>query len=184
MPLAGLTAYQTLVHHLRIRTGDTVLIHGASGGVGTFAVQIARALKARVAGTASEANHEYLRGFGAIPFTYGDGLVDEVREFFPEGVDAVLDLNGSDLARSPELLSDSSFGRITSVIDPVTVKELGGHYAFVQPDVRDLDALTELIDAGKVKVEIAETYALADAAKAWEQSQTGHTRGKLVITVD
>ena len=184
VPLAGLTAYQTLVHHLRIQTGDTVLIHGASGGVGSFAVQIARALKARVLGTASEANHDYLRGLDAIPFTYGDGLGERVRTQFPEGVDAVLDLNGNDLAVSPDLLSDTSFGRIASVIDPGAVKELGGHYAFVHPDVSDLDALTELIDDGKIKVEIADTYPLADAAKAWKQSQSGHTRGKLVITVD
>jgi NADPH:quinone reductase-like Zn-dependent oxidoreductase len=100
---------------------DTVLIHGASGGVGSFAVQIARALKARVLGTASEANHDYLRGLGAIPFTYGEGLVERVRAQFPEGVDAVLDLNGSDLAMSPDLLSDTSFGRIASVIDPRAV---------------------------------------------------------------
>jgi NADPH:quinone reductase-like Zn-dependent oxidoreductase len=183
VPLAGLTAYQTLVHHLRIRAGDTVLIHGASGGVGSFAVQIARALKARVLGTASEDNHDYLRGFDAIPFTYGEGLVERVREQFPEGVDAVLDLNGSDLAVSPDLLSDTSFGRIASVIDPKTVKELGGHYAFVHPDVGDLDAITELIDSGQIAVEIAETYPLAEAAKAWEQSQDGHTRGKIVLTV-
>jgi NADPH:quinone reductase-like Zn-dependent oxidoreductase len=184
VPLAGLTAYQTLVHHLRIEAGDTVLIHGASGGVGSFALQIARALKARVLGTASEANHDYLQGLDAIPFTYGDGLVERVREQFPEGVDAVLDLNGSDLATSPDLLSDTSFGRIASVIDPGTVKEMGGHYTFVHPDVADLDALTQLIDSGQIDVEVAETFALADAAKAWELSQQGHTRGKIVITID
>jgi NADPH:quinone reductase-like Zn-dependent oxidoreductase len=184
VPLAGLTAYQTLVHHLRVEAGDTVLIHGASGGVGSFAVQIARAFKARVLGTASEDNHDYLRGLDAIPFTYGDGLVERVREQYPEGVDAVLDLNGSDLPVSPDLLSDTSFGRIASVIDADTVKKMGGHYAFVHPDVGDLDALTELIDGGQVKVEIADSYALADTAKAWEQSQEGHTRGKIVITVD
>jgi len=183
IPLAGLTAYQALVHHLRIETGDTVLIHGASGGVGSFAVQIARAFGARVLGTASEGNHDYLRGLGAVPFTYGDGLVERVRTYMPEGVDAVLDLNGSDLDVSPDLLSDTSFGRIASVIDP-GVKDIGGHYVFCTPDVGDLDALAELADAGKLTAEIAATYTLADAAEAWKTNQGGHTRGKIVITVD
>lgn len=183
VPLAGLTAYQALVHHLRIETGETVLIHGASGGVGSFGVQIARAHGVRVLGTASEANHDYLRGLDAFPFTYGEGLVDRVRAQFPEGVDAVLDLNGSDLAVSPDLLSDTSFGRIASVIDP-QVKALGGHYVFVHPDVSDLESLADLIDSGKLSVEIAETFALADTQAAWELSQKGHTRGKIVITVD
>lgn len=183
VPLAGLTAYQALVHHLRLERGQTVLIHGASGGVGSFAVQIARALGFRVLGTSSESNHDYLRGLDAFPFTYGEGLVDRVRAQFPEGVDAVLDLNGSDLAVSPDLLSDSSFGSIASIVDP-RVKAMGGHYAFVYPDVPDLDALTELIDAGKLSVEIAATFALAHSQQAWELSQTGHTRGKIVITVD
>lgn len=182
VPLAGLTAYQALIHHLRIETGETVLIHGASGGVGSFAVQIARAHGVRVLGTASEANHDYLRGLDAFPFTYGEGLVDRVRAQFPEGVDAVLDLNGGDLDVSPDLLSDTSFGRIASVIDP-QVKEIGGHYVFVHPDVADLDALAELIDTGRVSVEIAETFALADTQQAWELSQKGHTRGKIVIEV-
>ncbi|MEV7396696.1 NADP-dependent oxidoreductase [Aeromicrobium sp. NPDC092404] len=183
IPLAGLTAFQCLVHALDVGKDDTVLIHGASGGVGSFAVQIAKSLGARVLGTASEANHDYLRELGAEPFTYGEGLVERVREAIPDGVTAVLDLNGGDLEVSPDLLADSSKGRLVSIIDPV-VKEMGGQYVFVSPDVDDLDELAAMFDDGTLKVEIAETYALADAAKAWGQSQSGHTRGKLVITID
>lgn len=182
IPLAGLTAYQSLVHHLRLDTAETVLIHAASGGVGSFAVQIARARGARVLGTSSAQNHDYLRSLGAEPFTYGEGLVDRVRAFLPEGVDAVLDLHGGDLDASPDLLSDTSFGRIASVIDP-RVKDIGGHYVYCTPDVADLDALAELADDGRLSVEIAATYALADAADAWKASHSGHTRGKIVITV-
>jgi NADPH:quinone reductase-like Zn-dependent oxidoreductase len=183
IPLAGLTAFQCLVHALDVGKDDTVLIHGASGGVGSFAIQIAVSLGARVLGTASEHNHDYLRGLGAEPFTYGEGLVERVRSAVPDGVTAVLDLNGGDLAVSPDLLSDSSKGRIVSIIDPV-VKELGGQYVFVSPDAEDLDELAELFDDGTLTVQIASTYALADTRKAWEESQDGHTRGKIVITVD
>lgn len=183
VPLAGLTAYQSLVHHLDVKAGETVLIHAASGGVGLFAVQIARSLGATVLGTASEANHDYLRDLGVTPFVYGEGLVERVRAELPDGVDAVLDLNGSDLAVSPDLLTDPSSGRIASVIDPV-VKDMGGQYVFVTPDVGDLDALAALVDDGRLTVEIAATFALADAQKAWELSQEGHTRGKIVLTVD
>ena len=183
VPLAGLTAYQSLVHHLDVKAGETVLIHAASGGVGLFAVQIARALGATVLGTASEANHDYLRALDVVPFTYGEGLVERVRADFPDGVDAVLDLNGSDLSVSPDLLADSAPGRIASVIDP-SVKDMGGHYVFVTPDASDLDALAAMADEGSLTVEVAATFALADAQKAWDLSQEGHTRGKIVITVD
>lgn len=184
VPLTGLTAYQSLVHHLRLQPGETVLIHAAAGGVGAFAVQIARSLGARVIGTASEENHDYLRELGAEPFTYGDDLPGRVRAYMPEGVDAVFDLIGGDtLAQTTALLSDSSFGRVVSIADP-GVKEMGGHYVFVHPDVDDLDALTELIEAGKLCVDIAETFALKDTDRAWEDSMGGHTRGKIVITID
>ncbi|AXT85149.1 alcohol dehydrogenase [Aeromicrobium sp. A1-2] len=183
IPLAGLTAFQTVVHALDIGPSDTVLIHGASGGVGSFAVQIAASLGARVLGTASEANHDYLRGLGAEPFVYGEGLVDRVRSAIPEGVTAVLDFNGADLAVSPYLLSETSAGRIASVIDP-GVKEMGGQYVFVSPDFHDLEELAGLFDDGTLTVEIAATFALADTRQAWELSQQGHTRGKIVITVD
>lgn len=182
VPLAALTAYQSLIHVLKVGAGDTVLVHAASGGVGSFAVQIARASGATVIGTASEANHDYLRQLGAIPVAYGDGLVERVRAECPDGVDAVLDLHGGDLAVSPELMNDASSGRLASIIDP-QVKELGGAYVFVRPDVDDLAALAALVDDGRVSVEVAATFPLAEAADAWRLSQDGHTRGKIVITV-
>lgn len=183
IPLTGLTAFQSLVHVLGVGPDDVVVIHGASGGVGSFAVQIARWLGARVIGTASEGNHEYLRGLGAEPVEYGDGLVDRVRAIAPDGVTAVLDLNGADLAMSPDLLAESSAGRIASIIDP-GVKEMGGRYVFVRPDADDLGELARLFDDGTLTVQIAATFELADAQQAWELSQQGHTRGKIVITVD
>lgn len=182
IPLAGLTAFQCLVHALDIGAEDTVLIHGASGGVGSFAVQIAKSLGARVLGTASEGNHGYLRDLGAEPFEYGDGLVERVRAAVPEGVTAVLDLNGGDLDVSPDLLTETSAGRIVSIIDPA-VKEMGGQYVFVSPDADDLDSLARLFDDGILTVEIAATFELADAQQAWDLSQEGHTRGKIAITV-
>jgi NADPH:quinone reductase-like Zn-dependent oxidoreductase len=183
IPLAGLTAFQALVHRLDVGADDIVLVHAASGGVGSFAVQIARSLGARVIGTASERNHDYLRELGAEPVTYGDGLAERVRELAPDGVTAVLDLSGADLDTTPQVLADGFEGRVASIIDAAAVKELGGHYVFVRPDADDLEELAGLFDDGSLKVEIAETFPLAETQKAWDLSQEGHTRGKIVITV-
>ena len=183
IPLAGLTAFQALVHHLDVGADDIVLVHGASGGVGSFAVQIARSLGARVLGTASERNHDYLRGLGAEPVTYGDGLADRVRELAPDGVTAVLDLSGSDLDTTPHVLADGNDGRVASIVDGATAKQQGGHYVFVRPDADDLDELASLFDDGTLTVEIAATFPLDESQKAWELNQDGHTRGKIVITV-
>ncbi|MGB3764196.1 MAG: zinc-binding dehydrogenase, partial [Ornithinimicrobium sp.] len=133
--------------------------------------------------TASEANHDFVRSLGAEPVTYGDGLDERVRDLSPSGVDAVLDTRGGEtLETSVALLSKGSVGRIASIADP-GVSAHGGVYVFVRPDVADLDALAALADDGKLVVEVAETFPLADAARAWERSQEGHVRGKLVLTV-
>lgn len=184
VPLAGLTAYQAVVHRLSVGEGRTVLIHAASGGVGSFAVQIAVAHGARVIGTASEDNHDYLRRLGAEPVAYGDGLEARVRELAPDGVDAVVDLVGGDaLQQSPGLLAAGADGQLVSVIDPA-VADVGGNYLFVSPDAADLAALARMADAGQLRVEVAARYPLAEAGRAWEASMSGHTRGKIVLTVD
>ncbi|MER5635405.1 NADP-dependent oxidoreductase [Kitasatospora sp. NPDC002227] len=181
LPLAGLTAYQSLVDALAVKPGETVLVHAAAGGVGSLAVQIAVSLGARVIGTASERNHEYLRVLGAEPVSYGEGLAERVRELAPEGVDAVLDLVGGEaLQLSPALLADG--GRIASIADG-SVLALGGRYVFVRPDFADLTALTDLAESGRLQVEVAATFPLAEAAEALRLNAEGHTRGKIVVTV-
>ncbi|MFJ3794185.1 NADP-dependent oxidoreductase [Kitasatospora sp. NPDC090091] len=181
LPLAGLTAYQALTRALEVKPGETVLVHAAAGGVGSLAVQIAVALGARVIGTASERNHDYLRGLGAEPVTYGDGLADRVRGLAPDGVDAVLDLIGGEaLQLSPALLAQG--GRLASIADGA-VLALGGTYVFVRPDTADLTALGELADSGRLTVEVAATFPLEQTAEAHRLSAAGHTRGKIVVTV-
>ena len=179
LPLAGLTAYQLLTR-LGLREGETVLVHAAAGGVGVLAVQVARALGARVIGTASESNHEFLRGLGVEPVTYGDGLVERVRELAPQGVDVVADFVGEVLDDTLAVLAEG--GRHGSVADG-SVAEKGGLYAWVRPNAADLQALSDLADEGKLTVPVAASFPLEETAKAFELSQGGHVRGKIAIRV-
>jgi NADPH2:quinone reductase len=181
VPLAGLTAYQA-IRRAGVREGQTVLVHAAAGGVGAFAVQLAKVLGARVIGTASEGNHEFLRALGAEPVTYGDGLTDRVRALAPDGVDVALDFAGGEsVAASAQVLAGD--GTIASITDATARTEHGGHYVWVRPSTADLDALTALFDAGRLSVEIARVFDLADAADAHRASETGHIRGKVVVRV-
>ena len=175
--MAGGTALRTL-ESLGDLEGRTVLIHGASGGVGSFAVQIARAAGARVIGTASEANHEYLRGLGAEPVTYGDGLVERVREAAGGKVDAVADFVGGVLDDTLAVLAED--GSHASVADP-SVAEHGGRYVWVRPDGSETARLGLLVDEGKLTVEVAGTFGLDEVPQAFKDSAAGHVRGKLVI---
>ncbi|HEX2177512.1 MAG TPA: NADP-dependent oxidoreductase [Nocardioidaceae bacterium] len=181
LPLAGLTAEQ-LLDAAEVSKADTVLVHNAAGGVGSFAVQLAAMRGARVIGTASPARHDYVRSLGGEPVEYGDGLVQRVRDIASEGVDVALDLVGGEaLSVTPELLA--SGGRVASVIDPAQVSELGGRYVFVRPDADMLDRLARYVADGQVRVEVAETFPLERAAEALARNREGHTRGKIVVTV-
>ncbi|MEK2488720.1 NADP-dependent oxidoreductase [Kitasatospora purpeofusca] len=178
LPLAGLTALQSL-RAVGTGPGDTVLVHAAAGGVGHLAVQIARALGARVIGTAGERNHDYLRELGAEPVRYGEGLAERVRALAPEGVDAALDLVGGDAVEvSAGLVADPA--RIASVAD-FGVKARGGRYVWVRPDAAGLAELAALADEGRLTVTVASTFPLAQAASAQALSAEGRTRGKIVL---
>ncbi|WP_154792316.1 NADP-dependent oxidoreductase [Occultella kanbiaonis] len=180
VPLAGLTALQ-LVRRTAVGPGRSVLVHAAAGGVGAFAVQIALARGAYVIGTASPANHDFLRSLGAEPVAYGDGLVERVRALAPEGVDVILDLVGGTLDDTPALLRAG--GTIGSITDAAARDTYGGQYVWARPDTTDLRELAELADSGALRVEVARVYPLEEAAAALVENQRGHTRGKLVIRV-
>jgi len=177
LPLAGGTALRTL-DALGDLDGRTLLVHGAAGGVGSFAVQIAVARGARVIGTASERNHDYLRGLGAEPVTYGDGLADRVLALAGGRVDAVADFVGGQLETTLAVLREG--GPHASVADG-TVGEHGGRIIWVRPDGAETARLAALADEGRLRVEVAKTFPLDAVAEAFRESQSGHTRGKLVI---
>ncbi|WP_336110971.1 NADP-dependent oxidoreductase [Streptomyces sp. PTD9-10] len=182
LPLAGLTAYQVLVKALDIKRGETVLVHAAAGGVGSLAVQIGAHLGARMIGTASERNHDFVRSLGGEPVAYGEGLAERVRALAPEGVNAVFDTIGGDtLKTSANLLAPE--GRLASIAD-AEVLSYGGRYCFVRPDAADLARLAELAEQGVVSVHVQEALPLERTADAHRLSQEGRTRGKIVVTVD
>ncbi|OIJ66309.1 NADP-dependent oxidoreductase [Streptomyces mangrovisoli] len=181
LPLTGLTAYQVLNRALAVKRGETVLVHAAAGGVGSFAVQLARHTGARVIGTASPPHHDYVRSLGGEPVEYGEGLAERVRGLAPEGVDAAFDTVGGDTLKvSANLLTQG--GRLASIADPEVVA-YGGRYCFVRPDADDLLRLTELAEQGVLSVHVSEVFPLERAAEAHRLSQTGRTRGKIVVTV-
>ncbi|HEX4787140.1 MAG TPA: NADP-dependent oxidoreductase [Actinospica sp.] len=177
LPLVGLTALWTL-DAAQAGEGDTVLVHAAAGGVGSTAVQIAKARGARVIGTASPRNHDYLRELGAEPVAYGDGLAERVRELAPEGVDVAVDYVGGQSELSAGLIKDPS--RLVSIADRQAV-EFGGKYLFIEPDAKGLAELARLVDAGKLVVSVAHELPLEQAAEAYRISKQGRTRGKIVL---
>ena len=182
LPAVGETA-QRILRDLDLKSGETLLLHGAAGGVGAVATQLAVALGATVIGTASPENHDYLRSLGATPVEYGDGLVDRVREVAPLGIDAVFDTAGQGaLPASIELRGGTD--RIITIAD-MAGAELGVtvSYGGTPPEISaaGLTEQLQLIADGKLSVRIADTFALADAAKAHELSESGHAKGKLII---
>ena len=181
--LVGGTAWHLLTN-TNVGTGDTVLIHGAGGGVGLMAVQLAVARGATVIATASPARHEELRGYGAIPVAYGPGLADRVRAIGP--VDAALDLVGTDeaLDTSVELVADR--GRVATIAGFGRAPELGIAVltgADGGDEIRSAarPELLRLAADGKLKVTVDKVFPLHEAAAAHRYLQTGHARGKVVL---
>ncbi|MGZ4183126.1 MAG: NADP-dependent oxidoreductase [Solirubrobacteraceae bacterium] len=185
LPVAVETSVRTL-DVLGVGPDTTVLINGAAGGVGSAAVQIARARGARVIGTASEHNHDYLRSLGAEPTTYGEGLEQRVRELAPDGVDAALDAAGGGALPALVALTGSP-DRVVTIADFLGAQETGVEFSGGMGTGRALHALSEigeLIEAGKFSLPVAQTFPLEQIAEAHELSQRGHVRGKLVLLVD
>jgi NADPH:quinone reductase-like Zn-dependent oxidoreductase len=185
--LCGATAYHAL-EAAGVGEHDTVLVHGGSGGVGLMAVQLGRLRGARVIATASERNHALLRELGAEPVTYGAGLLDRVRELAPDGVDAALDLVGTDEAMDVSLaLVDRD--RIATIANFARAPKEGVRLLGSGPGADPGDELrqavrpelTQLAGAGRLRVVVAATFLLAQAADAHRLVAGGHTTGKVVL---
>jgi NADPH:quinone reductase-like Zn-dependent oxidoreductase len=176
LPVAGGTAYSA-VHQIGIGNGDTVLVHGAAGGVGSAAVQIAKALGARVIGTASVVNHPYLTSIGVEPVVYGEGLVERVTALGP--ITASIDAYGgaASVAATVQLLPDLSRA-VTAVTDEHST---GAGIAAVVAAADRLAAVVKLAEQGTLRFAIAERIPLTDAARALELSYAGHLRGKIIL---
>jgi NADPH2:quinone reductase len=190
IPLAGLTAYQSLFEVGELKVGEVVLVHAAAGGVGHFAVQLARGPGRKVIATTSERNMYFvshdLRAHHVIDYTRQD-FVKEVRTLYPDGIDLAFDTVGGDVQeRSADVLKPG--GRLVSILafaNEAMLRAKGAdcRYHFVQPNGTHLRKLANLADAGKLKVEIAAVLPLEDAAKAHEMLESRHTRGKIVLKV-
>ena len=184
LPVAAETAVRTL-DLLGVRPGQTLVINGASGGVGITTVQFARERGARVIGTASPANQDYVRSFGAAPTTYGDGLAERVRQLAPDGVDRALDAAGGGALPALVELTGSA-DRVVTIADYAGAQQTGVRFTGGAGAERATSALEDaavLVEAGRLSVPVAKTFPLADIAEAHRISQKGHPGGKLVLTV-
>ena len=184
VPMGALTAWQALVDVAKVQPGQTVLIHGGSGGVGSFAIQIAKARGARVIATASTANQDLLKQLGAdVTVDYTKGRFEDVAK----DVDVVLDPVGKEtLARSYAVVKKG--GIVMSLVarpDPAELKkyEIRGAGISVHPDADDLTEIAQLIDAGKIKPSVTQVLPLSQAIAAQQQAATHHTRGKVVLRI-
>ena len=184
LPTAGSTALQIVRDVINPKPGKTVLIHGAAGGVGSYATQIAQYLSLRVIGTASGAGIDYLKSLGV------DEAIDYKRERFEEkarGVDAVIDLVGGDtLARSYAVVK--SGGVLATTVQPID--EAAAHRAGIRAvqvimrrNAADLTELARLVESGAVQPRLSDTMSLSEARKAQELSETGKTHGKIILKV-
>jgi NADPH:quinone reductase-like Zn-dependent oxidoreductase len=185
LPLAGLTAWQALVETAAVAENQRVLVLGAAGGVGHLAVQIARALRAYVIGTASAPKHEFLSSLGV------DETVDYTSEDLGErtrDVDVLLDTVGDGAAEALTAVRDGGVVVTLSGSSVGSLRELAGGRVrvegiLVEPDRTGLEAIARLAASGALRPHVSETFPLGEAALAHEQGETGRTQGKLVLTV-
>ncbi|MDI3257005.1 MAG: NADP-dependent oxidoreductase [Kyrpidia sp.] len=184
VPLAALTAREALIDHAGVKVGDTVLIHAGAGGVGSYAIQIARTLGARVITTVSGRNVEFAGQLGA------DRVIDYTVEDFTQSVrdaDVVFDTVGGEVqTRSMDVLKKG--GILVSVIQPpdqtlAQQKGIRSAYFFLQPDGEKLAQIGKWIDEGKIGPVVGAVFSLEDVVRAHELSESGHARGKIVLKV-
>ena len=189
IPLAALTAYQSLFDAAKLQSGETVLVHAAAGGVGGFGVQLAKDRGATVWGTASGHNREYIQDLG------GDRVVDypqvdfreAVRSEYPDGVDLVFDCVGGEvLQKSTDIIKKG--GRLISIVDdPAGLDRADIHsdFVFVAPNSSQLAELAQMVEQGRLRTHLSQVFpfGLEEARRAHELSESGRTRGKMVLVL-
>lgn len=179
--VAGTTAYAA-ARAVSLTTGDTVVVSGAAGGVGSIAVQLARNIGATVIGLASAANSAWLVEHGVIPIAYGDGAADRIRVAADKGIDAFIDTFGGgyvELALELGVKRD----RIDTIIDFAAAEKYGvkAEGSSAAASAKVLAELAGLIDSGRLEIPIAKVYPLADVREAYQDLAGRHTRGKIVL---
>jgi len=189
IPLAALTAYQSLFDAANLQPGETILIHAAAGGVGGFGVQLARGHGAVVWATASSRNKAYVQDLGAsqvVDYTqenFGKAILSQ----YPAGVDVVLDCVGGEvLEKSAEIVKEG--GHLISIVDDPTGlarDDIHKEFVFVAPNSTQLTELARMVEQGRLKTYLSQVFpfGLEEARKAHELSESGHTRGKMVIVL-
>lgn len=196
LTLVGGTVWEALVVRAALRVGESILIHGGAGGVGHVAIQLAKAIGARVFTTVREANFEFARGMGAdvvIDYTKEDYVDAILRETGGRGVDVVFDtIGGNTLSRSPDALAQ--LGRIVSIVDTAQPQNLiqawgknaSYHFVFTRQNRGKLDELSALVERGQLRPHVGAVYPLADIplAHARLESPNNGIRGKIAIAVD
>ncbi|MCX5381728.1 NADP-dependent oxidoreductase [Streptomyces sp. NBC_00083] len=181
LPVAGETSERVL-RRLELAAGETLLVHGAAGVVGSVGVQLAVARGATVIGTASLDNHAFVRELGAVPVAYGPGLVERVRALAPQGIDAVYDAAGKDTLPDSVELRGGTASRVVTIA-ALDAAEHGVEFsgaALADPEPV-YEAQARLVAEGRLRIRHAETFPLSEAVKALELSEGGHAKGKLVL---
>ncbi len=189
IPLVGLTAWQALFDYAKLKRNESILIHAGAGGVGNFAIELAKNAGAKVYTTARKENHAYVKQLGAdIAIDYQtQNFAAEIKKLVPQGLDVVFDMLGGEiLQQSIELLKPQ--GRLISIyeqMDPNLAKKknIQFSYVFVAPNGGELKQIADLISAGKVPIPHIEEMKLEEAAQAQEKIRQGHTRGKIVLKI-
>jgi NADPH2:quinone reductase len=196
LSLVGGTAWEALIGRVALRVGESILIHGGAGGVGHVAIQIAKAIGAKVFTTVREENFEFVRSIGAdvvIDYTKEDYTSAILRETDGQGVDVVFDtLGGDTLSRSPDVLAQ--LGRVVSIVDiaqPQNLIEAWGknasfHFVFTRQNRGKLDELSTLVERGQLRPHVGAVYSLEDISRAHARLETRNNgvRGKIAIAVD
>jgi NADPH:quinone reductase-like Zn-dependent oxidoreductase len=189
VPLAALTAYQSVFDAAKINPGETILIHAAAGGVGGFGVQLAKDHGAVVWATASGGNKEYVQSLGAsrvVDYTQED-FREAIRSQYPDGVDVVFDCVGGEvLQKSAEIVKEG--GRLVTIVDDPTDlprSDIQKEFVFVAPNSAQLTELARMVEQGRLKTHLSQVFefGVEEARKAHELSESMHTRGKMVIAV-